>query len=418
MPDMNNDIKKILIVGCGAKEYALAKKMQDFGCEVFVAPGNDAIKEIAQCVDIREDKVQELLEYALENDIYLTVASSTTAIKNDIASFFQSNGQLIFAPTAKSAEIAVFNSSAKKFLYKLRIPSAHFGVYDKMQNLSDYLKSAPMPQVIRTDEAAIGKDRLVCTTFTSAKTFAQDLFDNGEKKVVLEDFIYGHEFTFYVVTDGYHALPLASVANYKFMENENGGILTSGIGAYTPDYKISNDIENYIMKNIIMNTLQALEKKNITYLGILGVDCVLDDVGKIITLNYKPFLSDHDAQAVLNLVDENLLRLFEACAVGSFADDYDTINISDNASVSCVLSSRLKDKSITGLDLVDCDVVPFALKRNKYLEYETIEGKNLVVTKTAKTLSRARKELYEDIDVIKFEGKKYRTDICENVDKF
>ena len=415
---MNDDTKKILIVGCGAKEYALAQKMQDFGCEVFVAPGNDAIKEIAQCVDIREDKVQELLEYALENDIYLTVASSTTAIKNDIASFFQSNGQLIFAPTAKSAEIAVFNSSAKKFLYKLRIPSAHFGVYDKMQNLSDYLKSAPMPQVIRTDEAAIGKDRLVCTTFTSAKTFAQDLFDNGEKKVVLEDFIYGHEFTFYVVTDGYHALPLASVANYKFMENENGGILTSGIGAYTPDYKISNDIENYIMKNIIMNTLQALEKKNITYLGILGVDCVLDDVGKIITLNYKPFLSDHDAQAVLNLVDENLLRLFEACAVGSFADDYDTINISDNASVSCVLSSRIKDKSIIGLDLVDCDVVPFALKRNKYLEYETIEGKNLVVTKTSKTLSRARKELYEDIDVIEFEGKKYRTDICENVDKF
>ena len=167
-----------------------------------------------------------------------------------------------------------------------------------------------------------------------------------------------------------------------------------------------------------MNTLQALEKKNITYLGILGVDCVLDDVGKIITLNYKPFLSDHDAQAVLNLIDENLLRLFEACAVGSFADDYDTINISDNASVSCVLSSRIKDKSIIGLDLVDCDVVPFALKRNKYLEYETIEGKNLVVTKTAKTLSRARKELYEDIDVIEFEGKKYRTDICENVDKF
>ena len=132
----------------------------------------------------------------------------------------------------------------------------------------------------------------------------------------------------------------------------------------------------------------------------------------------KPFLSDHDCEAVLNLVDENLLVLFKACALGSFADDYQSINVSDNASVSCVLSSRTAGNIISGLDIIDSDVTHFPVRKNKYLEYETIAGKTLVLTKTAKTLSRARKYLYEDIEQINFDGKKYRSDICEQVENF
>ena len=415
---MPKETKKILIVGNSVKEYALTKKFQSCGCEVFVAPGNSAINEITECVDIRENNIQELLEYVLENDIYLTVATSEIAIKNNISELFNANNQLIFAPSAMGADIVLSRSAAKKILYKLKIPTPHFGIYDKLQLAVDYLKKAPMPQVIRTDEPVEGKDRLVCTTFTTSKTFVEDLFLKGEKRVVLEDYVYGHEFTLYVVTDGYHVLPLTTVANYKFMENENGGILTSGVGCYTPDYKITKTIVDSIMKNVAVRVLEHLQSKDMPYLGILGIDCVLTDDDKYVVLDFKPFLSDHDGNAVLNLVDENLLTLFEACAVGSFADDYETINISDNSSVSCVLSSRIKDSIVKGLDIVDSDVIPFALKKNKYLEYETIEGKNFVITNTAKTLTRARKTLYEDIDVIKFDGKKYRSDICKNVENF
>ena len=275
-----------------------------------------------------------------------------------------------------------------------------------------------MPQVIRADETSEGQDRLVCTTFSSSKTFVEDLFCKNESKVVLEDYVYGHEFTLYVITDGYHALPITTVANYKFMENGNGGILTSGIGAFTPDYKISKDIENSIMQQVVNNTLMALEKQGTPYMGILGVDCVLKDDGKFVILDFKPFLSDHDAQAVLNLIDENLLTLFEACAVGSFADDYNIIQISENSSVSCVVSARSTGKIIKGLELVESDITYFSINKNKYLEYETVDGKTLVLTKTAKTLSRARKELYEDIEIINFDGKKYRSDICKQVEKF
>lgn len=410
--------KKVLIVGNSAKEYALVKKFKNYDCDIFVLSGNSAISELAECVDIREENVQEILEYVLENAIDLTIVTSEVAIKNNIAELFQTNNQLIFCPTAQSAQFTLSRSAGKRFLYKLRIPTPRFGIFDKLPLAIDYLKNAPMPQVIRADENSNSADRLVCTTFAASKTFVEDLFNKDENKVVLEDYVYGHEFTIYVVTDGYSALHLATVANYKFAEDGDGGILTSGVGAYTPDYKISSDIENSVMQNVVERVLASLQRKETPYLGVLGIDCVLTTDGSFVTLDFKPFLSDHDAEAVLNLVDENLLTLFEACAVGSFADDYEKIDVSDNSSVSCVISSRKKGEIIKGLELVESDITHFATTKNKYFEYETVEGKTLVLTKTAKTLSRARKHLYEDVELIFFSGKKCRNDICEKVEKF
>lgn len=410
--------KKVLIVGNSAKEYALVKKFKNYDCDIFVLSGNSAISELVECVDIREENVQEILEYVLENAIDLTIVTSEVAIKNNIAELFQTNNQLIFCPTAQSAQFTLSRSAGKRFLYKLRIPTPRFGIFDKLPLAIDYLKNAPMPQVIRADENSNSADRLVCTTFAASKTFVEDLFNKDENKVVLEDYVYGHEFTIYVVTDGYSALHLATVANYKFAEDGDGGILTSGVGAYTPDYKISSDIENSVMQNVVERVLASLQRKETPYLGVLGIDCVLTTDGSFVTLDFKPFLSDHDAEAVLNLVDENLLTLFEACAVGSFADDYEKIDVSDNSSVSCVISSRKKGEIIKGLELVESDITHFATTKNKYFEYETVEGKTLVLTKTAKTLSRARKHLYEDVELISFSGKKCRNDICEKVEKF
>lgn len=410
--------KKVLIVGNSAKDYALVKKFKNYDCEVVVLPGNTAISELVECVDIREENTQEILEYVLENAIDLTIVTSEKAIKSNIAELFQANSQLIFCPTAQSAQFALSCSAGKRFLYKQRIATPRFGIFDKLPLAIDYLKTAPMPQVIRADENSNSADRLVCSTFATSKTFVEDLFNKGEDKIVLEDYVYGHEFTFYIVTDGYSALHLATVANYKFAEDGDGGILTSGVGAFTPDYKVSSIVENSVMQNVVTRVLESLQRKETPYLGILGVDCVLNNDGSFVTLDFKPFLSDHDADAVLNLVDENLLTLFEACAVGSFADDYEKIDVSENSSVSCVISSRKKGEIIKGIELVESDITHFATTKNKYLEYETIEGKTLVLTKTAKTLSRARKHLYEDVELISFSGKKCRKDICEAVEKF
>ncbi len=411
-------MKKILIVGSSAKEHALAGIFAgyDFVEKVYVAPGNSAIGEFCEIVDIRVDDGSALLNFAMENAIDLTVLTDEKAIKADVATLFQQNGQMIFAPSAESALPALSKSVGKKLFYKLHIPTPRFGIFEKAPMALDYLKKSSFPLVIRTDESSAGADRQVCNTVQTASVFVEDLFLSGENKILLEDFVYGHEFIFYVITDGYHFLPLTSCANYKFVSDGNGGILTPGMGSFCPDYKLSYEVQHRIMKDAVAPILANLERRGTPYLGILGVEGVLTPDNDYSILELKSFLSDHNCQAVLNLVNENLYTLLEACAIGSFADDYDAIDISDNSSISCVLSSgKIQNVPINGLDLVDEDVNVnhFNTKRNEFFEYLTQGGRSVVLTKTASTLTRARELLYENVDVIKFSGKKYRSDICK-----
>lgn len=409
--------KQILIIGNSAKEYALAKKLSKLENidKIFVAPGNDAMEEFATCVDIRENDVTGLLDFVMENAIDLTVCISEKATRANVVGVFQNNGQIIFGPTVQSAEICISKSIGKKFLYKLRVPTAKFGIFDKPQQAIDYARTCMLPIVVKTDEHRNSNGTLICATMNIAKSFIEDCFMRGEKRVIVEDYIYGHEFSYYVITDGYHAIPLSSVGNYKFVLDGDGGLLTPGMGAYTPDYKITKNIENYLMNGIIFPTLDSLAQKGTPYIGILGIDSVLTPENEIIALEFNPFLQDHDCQGVLSMIEDNLFDLMFACVVGSFADDYEQIKINDDVSVSAVLSAGTNSgKIITGLDNIDEDtlVAHFNTIRNKYLEFETTGDRTLVVTKNAKTLTRAVETLYEEIELIDFEGKIHRKDLC------
>ena len=407
--------KNILIIGSSAKEHALCLKLAqcDNIGEIFVAPGSDAIKEIATTVDIREENTEELLKFVIENNIHLTIASSENSIKNEIADIFQANGQLIFAPTAESAKFTINKTFGKKFLYKLHIPTPRFGIFEKPQLALEYLKTTNFPVVIRSEEKINGKDRQACPTLSTAKVFTEDLFARDEQKVLIEEYLYGHEFTLYVITDGYHALPLNVIANYKFMSEGDGGQLTSGVGAFAPDYKISNETINHIMKNVVSNILTSLQRQEMPYLGILGVDCVLKADGQYAVIEFKPFLQDHDCACVLDLLETDIFRLFEACAVGSFADDYEIILNKENTTISTIIYAQTPNQIIQGLDQIEhSQVNHINTKKNAYLEYETIQGQVLTLTTSAATLKRAKKKLSEDIEILEFAGKKYRKDIA------
>ena len=406
--------KKVFIIGAGANEYTLAQRMSELEevSEVFVAPGNSAMKEFCTVVDIRENNTKELLEFALENGIDLTVASSELAIKNDITRIFNQNNQMIFAPTQASANICISKSSGKKFMYKTRIPCPKFGIFDKPNLAVDYAKNSNMPIVIKTDEHQ-EKGVLICNAFSIAKAFIEDLFESGEKKVVIEDYVLGHEFSFYVVTDGYHALPLGSVANYKHELEGDGGLTTAGMGSYTTDYKVTKQIEKRILQQIIYPTLNTLSRQQTPYVGILGVDLIMNDAEQLYAIEFNSFLQTPDCQGILALLNENLYQLFQACVVGSFADDYEQLDISDRYAVSCVLLSKKKDSIINGIDNLDeeTQVAHFNTIKNVYLEYETQLGRTLVITRTARVLSKAVEDMYDEISVIDFEGMKYRKDI-------
>jgi len=374
----NLNMKKVLIVGAGAKAYALEKRFKSEGHEVFLAPQN---------IDIREDKPEELLKFALENSINLTVVCSAVAIKSDIATVFRENEQMIFAPSAQSASFVINTGLGKKFLYRQQIPTPKFGIFEKPQLAADYIKTANFPVIIRTEESP-GR-QMMCPTPSIANNFVDDLFFRGEKKIIIEDYTYGHGFTFYVLTDGFHAVPLVSAFRAE------------GEGAFAPDYKVSLETENMLLRRVF----EILEAQT-NYLGILGIECVLKEDGTVVVIGFTPFLQDLDCQVVLNLIDESLYNLFESCAIGSFADDCESIRISENSSVSCMLFAAYDGKEVTGPDEESEDIIVLGIKDNK-----TIKGPTLLITKTAATLSRACKKLYEEIDCINYEGKKFRRDI-------
>ena len=170
---MENKKNKILVVGSSASAYALVKVLKKSSSveNVYVTSCNPLFAELAECIDIREDKPEELLEFVVENSIDLTVAVSELAVKSDIASVFNTASQMIFAPSKQSANAFISKAAAKKFLYKQRIPTPKFAIFDKPQLAYDYLKTANMPLIIKCDENSLSvPDRFAAVNVSEART--------------------------------------------------------------------------------------------------------------------------------------------------------------------------------------------------------------------------------------------------------
>ena len=405
--------KKILIIGNSAKEYALAKFLSEKN-EVFVAPGSSTIKEFATCVDIREDSISELLEFAMENGIDLTIPASNKAINTDIVNIFNNNNLQVFAPTKQATELIFDKAYLKKILYKLRIQTPKFGIFEKQNMALDYIKNIKAPFVLKTNEQS---SAVILTSKNTAKTIIDSAYLQRNQKLIIEDYVWGTPFTFYVITDGYKALPIGSSITYKHALDGNGGQLTSGMGACSPNYKLSLDNENHILNNIVYPILEFLECENNPYLGFLGIDGILTEDNSIQIIGLQPFIQDCDINAILNLIDLDIISLMESCIIGSFSDEVDFIPQKDLSIVSVVLSCKNKNNFqniIQGLDFVDSEITfyPTVIK-NRYLEYEAQTGPVLLLSSCSKTCSNAVNKLYNDIESVEFKGIQYRKDICK-----
>lgn len=409
--------KKILIIGNSVKEYALAKYLSN-DADVFVAPGSSTMKDFSTPVDIREDSVSELLDFVMENGIDLTIPVSKKALNTDIVEIFNKNEQQIFAPALNSTKIVFDKALAKKTLYKLRIPTPKFGIFEKQNMVMDYIKNLKNPFVIKTNDVS---SAIVLTSQQQAKPIVDSLFAEKNQKVIVEDYVWGTPFSFYAVTDGYKAVPLGSSIVYKHSLEGEGGQLTTGMGACSPNYKLSTENEYYLMDNVIYPTLDMLEIEGNPYVGILGVNGIIADDGRLQILGYQSFMQDVDCQAILNLLDDNFLTLCQACVIGSFSDEVEFIKQRDLASVSIVLNCKNKENlqnAIIGLDNLDESTsVAFYpnIFKNRYLEFEAQYGPVLVLTSTARTISSACEKVYDEVSEISFKGISYRKDICKPV---
>lgn len=405
--------KKILIVGNNIKDIALAKYLSKKHT-IFITSFNTSTIDFATCIDIREDNIPELLEFVLENGIDMTIATSKEAILSGITEKFLNNGQNIFAPSSSASQITFDKSLAKKILYKLRIPTPKFGIFEKYNMAIDYIKNNKIPFVIKNND---DNSAAIFTSTVTAKNIIETAPIEKDKKIIIEDYIYGVPFSFYAITDGYKALPFGSSLTYKHALEGDGGQLTSGMGACSPNYHLTLEQEFFIMDNVIYPMLENLEIEGTPYTGILGVNGILSDDKTIQILGFSSFMQDCDTSAILECIDEDLYSLFNSCIIGSFSDEVEHIKTHNSYSSTIVLSNKNRteqENPILGLESLNEDTIIIFypnITKNKYLEYEAKFGPAMQITTTASTLRSSLDKLYSETAEINFNGKAYRKDI-------
>lgn len=416
---------QILIIGKGAKECALAKKIKKTLPDsiIFIAPGNQAVENYATCIDIQSNNPEELIDFALANEVDLTIVCENEAIENETVEAFNTAGLMVFGPEKESARFAILKSVGKRFMYKLNIPTPKFGIFDKESTAHDYLKTTTYPVLIKTDKHEYGERVYLCLSEREANNILNKLFTNETQKIIIENYVFGREFSFYVITDGYNALPICAVVPYKYASEKDGGSITSGIGAYAPATFVDNELIYKILDTIIYPALTETERSSSPYVGVLGVDLILDKDNNLSALEFNTFFNEPDIECILELLNENIIDLFKACCVGSLADDYEFINLLPKFAMSLVLTKTgthifdNEQDEIQGLDDIDEANINYYNSVNKNSKINAKPGRVLSLTTTSSTLSQAKKILSQTANCISFKGKRHRKDILENINE-
>ncbi len=401
-------MKKVLILGSSAQEYSLAKYLSKNNT-VYVCPGNPSMSDFAVLVDIPDYNPAAIAEFVISNEISVTIPVSHKAVTAELVSIFTEKKLQMFAPAFDAASLFGDKLALIKLLYKLRIPVPRFASFDKASMAYDYIKNAKKPLLIKSN---MHEYATVCVNDKIAKTTVDDLIFNDET-VLIEEFVYGKTFTIYFLSDGYKALPLGTALNYNYSLEGDGGVLTNGIGACSPFYKLTDAHIDFLTTTVASSIIEYFEQQEKPFMGVFGLECIFTDDEQLIVTNLKYFFSDVDAQGILALLDIDFMKLVDDCLMGVFADIYEYIPKKDCNALSLVLSSKKDGEPINGLANLDENtyLTLFPLKKNKYLEYETVKGKNLLLTTTAGTISRARSLLYNEAEEISFDSKFYRKDI-------
>lgn len=266
----------------------------------------------ANFVDIGMPDVYEWKEFALANDINLTILCDFEAIDGNFPAVFNEAGLSVFAPDKDALRVCSSKSFAKKFMYRNKIKTPQFQIFDKLALAIDYVRAANFPVVIKPDEHSNMLGTTVCETFGAASKVLNNFFTTGIRNVVIENFVPGREFSAYFITDGFRAFLL------DFVANENNRF--ASLGADFLDNTVLNRVQE-----IAGQTIEALAKTDNNYVGILGIDFILGDDGVLYALEYNPFFDDLDVELFTCGVDENWEKLFESAILGTLRDEFPEI---------------------------------------------------------------------------------------------
>ncbi len=335
---------RVLIVGAGGREHALAWKIGQSPKveQIYCAPGNAGTAEIAENVDIPADRVDRLLEFALENKIDLTVVGPEQALVLGIVDQFKEKGLRVFGPSALAAQLEGSKVFCKDLMKKYGVPTGDYRVFESPEAAHDYVLTREEKLVVKADGLAAGKGVLLCDNGQEAalaiQTIMQDkAFGEAGDRIVVEEFLEGQEVSLLAFTDGKTVLPLDSAQDHKAALDGDKGPNTGGMGAYSPAPIFTEALKQEVMKTVMQPTVDAMKNEGRLFQGILYAGLMLTKDGpKVLEFNAR--FGDPETQPLLMRLENDIVPLFEACIDGTL--DQQEVKWNPKPAVCVVLAAK------------------------------------------------------------------------------
>ena len=417
---------KILIVGSGGREHALAWKAKQSPkvSSVFVAPGNPgtALEENITNVAIAVDDISGLLAFACAEKIDLTIIGPEVPLVLGVVDQFTAAGLKCFGPTAKAAQLEGSKSFCKDFMIRHHIPTAAYQSFTDKDLAIAYINQQGAPIVVKADGLAAGKGVIVAQTVAEAIAAVENMlsgnvFGEAGNRVVVEEFLEGEEASFIVIADGKNALPMATSQDHKARDNGDKGPNTGGMGAYSPAPVVTKDIHDLVMQDVINPTLKGMADDGLPYTGFLYAGLMISKDNSVKVLEYNCRFGDPETQPIMMRMKSDLVELCNAALEGNL--DKTTSDWDDRAALGVVIAAGgypdtyQKGDIISGLSNTDQagKKIFHAGTQQQGDNIVTSGGRVLCACALGETIQEAQTNAYDLVDTIQWDNMFYRTDI-------
>jgi len=417
---------KILLVGSGGREHALAWKISQSPRvdKIYCAPGNAGMESLAENLPILATDIQELKKFAFKEKIDLTVVGPELPLTHGIVDEFEQNNLKCFGPYQIAAELEGSKVFAKQFMERHKIPTAGFKIADSPKQAKKILNSGefPFPVVLKADGLAAGKGVLICRSLKQAEKGVEELmverkFGEAGRLILIEEFLRGKEASFIVLSDGVKVCPFVTTMDHKTVYDGDKGPNTGGMGAISPSPYINKDTFNEVAKDIVFPTITRMLEEGRKYKGVLYVGLMLTEQGPKV-LEYNCRFGDPETQPQMLRLKSDIVDIMELTIEENILDK--DIEWNDKAAACVVVASGgypkkyEKGKLIQGLDKalkIKGIKIFHAGTRKEDNNYYTNGGRVLNVCCADNTLSDAMQKIYDALDKIDFEAMHFRRDI-------
>ena len=422
---------KVLIVGSGGREHAIAWKVSKSPLvdKIYCAPGNAGIAQIAECVPIGAMEFEKLADFAQEKGIDLTVIGMDEPLVGGIVDVFEERGLRVFGPRKDTAVIEGSKVFSKNLMQKYGIPTGAYEIFSDADEAVKYLETSKYPIVVKADGLALGKGALICNNFEEAKGAVSTLmlekqFGASGDRVVVEEFLIGREVSVLCFSDGTTIKTMTSAQDHKRAKDGDQGLNTGGMGTFSPTPFYTKEVDEFCKKYVYQPTIDAMKQEGRDFKGILFVGLILTEDGPKV-LEYTARFGDPETQVVLPRMKNDIVEVFEACIDGKL--DAVDLQFEDNAAVCVILASDgypekyEKGFVIGGLNAFDGKEDYFCFHSGSKLDDEgkivTNGGRVLGVTALGRDLKEARANAYKATEWVNFENKYMRSDIGKAIDE-